>query len=106
MFCRWADAKLVLSENSENVLLEFDQADSFVCGLFDGGGQPVPDLAVGSSALHDVVGNSGAAIIAWGVPGQETGFIGDLRNVEGSRGARLVCFSTRNVKLISTSTEI
>lgn len=94
MFSWWTNTKLVLSERSEDVLLELDQADCLVRGLFDGGGQPVPDLAVDSSAFHDVVGNSGTAVVAWRVPGQEAGFIGDLRNVEGSRRTRFVCFTS------------
>lgn len=91
MISRWADTKLVLSKGSEDVLLELDQAHSFVRGLFNGGGQPVPDLTVGSPALNDVVGDFGAAIVTRRVPGQEAGLIGDLRDVEGSRRAGLIC---------------
>lgn len=91
MFSRWANTKLVLSEDSEDVLLELDQIHSFVRGLFNGGGQPMPDLAVGGSALNDVVGDSGAAIVTWRVPGQEAGLVGDLRDVKGSRRTGLIC---------------
>lgn len=51
----------------------------------------MPDLAVGSSPLDDVVGDSGAAVVAGRVPGQEAGLVGDLRNVKGSRRTRLIC---------------
>jgi len=91
----WTNTKLVLSEDSEDVLLEFNQAHSFVGGQFNGGGQPVPDRAVGGPALHDVVGHSGAAVVTRGVPGQEAGLVGDLRDVKGSRGAGFIC--ARNV---------
>ena len=91
MFSRWTNTKLVLCEDSEDVLLELDQTHGFVGGLFDGGGQTVPDLAVGSSALDNVVGDSGAAVIPRRVPGQEAGLIGDLRDVEGSWRTRLIC---------------
>lgn len=87
---RWTDTKLVLSKCSEDVVLELDQAHSFVCGLFDGGGQSVPDFAVGGTALHNVVGHFGAAIVTWRIPGQEAGLVGDLRNVKGSRRTRLI----------------
>lgn len=58
MISRWANTKLVLSKDSEDVLLELDQIHGFVRGLFNGGGQSVPDLALGGSALNDVVGDS------------------------------------------------
>lgn len=86
-----ANTKLVLSKDPEYVFLEFDQSHSSVGGLFDGGGQPVPDLAVSSTALHNIIGYSGAPIITWGVPGQEAGIIGDLGDVKGSGRTRLVC---------------
>lgn len=86
-----ANTKLVLSKDPEDVFLEFDQSHSSVSGLFDSGGQPVPDLAVSSAALYNIIGYSGAAIISWRVPGQETGFIGDLRDVKGSGRTRLIC---------------
>lgn len=75
---RQADAKLVLGEDSEDVLLELDQANGLVARLLDGGGEAVPDLAVGCSPLHQVVGHSGAAVIAWRVPGQQARLVGDL----------------------------
>lgn len=93
MFRWWANTKLVLSKDSEDVLLELDQTHSFVCGLFDGGGQAVPDLTVGGTALNNVVGDSGATIVTRRVPGQEAGLVGDLRDVEGSRWTRLICVS-------------
>lgn len=83
--------KLVLSKDPEDVLLEFDQSHSSVGGLFDSGGQPVPDLAVSSTALYDIVGYSGATIITWRVPGQEAGIVGDLGDIKGSRRTRLIC---------------
>lgn len=86
-----ANTKLVLSKDPEYVFLEFDQSHSSVSGLFDSGGQPVPDLTVSSTALHNVIGYSGATIITRRVPGQETGIIGDLRDVKGSRRTRLIC---------------
>lgn len=91
MLSRCAHAKLVLSKDPEDVLLEFDQSHGPVGGLFDGGGQAVPDLAVGSAALNDVVGDSGAAVITGRVPGQEAGVVGDLRDVKGRGGTGLVC---------------
>lgn len=51
----------------------------------------MPDLAVGSTTLNDVVGDSGAAVVTWRVPGQEAGLVGDLRDVEGSRRTGLIC---------------
>lgn len=51
----------------------------------------MPDLTVGSSALNNVVGDFGAAVITWRVPGEEAGLVGDLRNVEGSGGAGFIC---------------
>lgn len=91
MFSWGPHTKLVLSKGSEDVLLELDQTHSFVCGLFNGGGQPVPDLTVGGPALHNVIGDSGAAVVTRRVPGQEAGFVGDLRDVEGSRRTGLIC---------------
>lgn len=85
------NTKLVLSEDSKDVLLELDQVHGFVGGQFDGGGQPVPDLAVGGSALHDVVGDSRAAVVTRRVPGQEARLVGDLRDVESSRRAGFIC---------------
>lgn len=101
MLSWWANTKLVLSEDSEDVFLELDQAHRFVCGLFNGGGQPVPDLAVDSSAFHDVVGDSRAAVVTWRVPGQEGGLVGDLRDVKGSRRARLICVRKEHLDLIN-----
>lgn len=97
----WANTKLVLSEDSEDIFLELDKAHRFVCGLFNGGGQPVPDLAVGSSALHNVVGDSRAAVITWRVPGQEGGLVGDLRDVKGSWRARLICVGKEHLDLMN-----
>lgn len=98
MFSRWANTKLVLSKDSKDVFLKFDQAYSFVCGLFNGGGQPVPDLALCSTALNDVVGYSGTAIVTWRVPGQEAGLVGDLRDVKGSWRTRLICVRKADLK--------
>lgn len=75
---RQADAKLVLGKDSEDVLLELDQADGLVACLLDGGGEAVPDLAVSCSPLHQVVGHPGAAVITWRVPGQQARLVGDL----------------------------
>lgn len=86
-----ANTKLVLSEDPEYVFLEFDQSHGPVSGLFDSGGQPVPDLTVSRAALDDVIGYSGATIITWRVPGQETGIVGDLGDVKGRGRTRFVC---------------
>lgn len=51
----------------------------------------MPDLAVGSTPLNNIIGYSGATIITWRVPGQETGIVGDLRDVKGSGGTWLIC---------------
>lgn len=51
----------------------------------------MPDLAVGSTALNNVVSDFGATIISWWVPGQKAGLIGDFRDVEGSWRTRLIC---------------
>lgn len=51
----------------------------------------MPDLAVGSAALNNIVGDSGAAIITWRVPGQEAGLVSDLRDVKGSWRTGLIC---------------
>lgn len=78
MLGRQANAKLVLCEDSEDVLLELDQADGLVARLLDGGGEAVPDLTVGRSPLHQVVGHPGAAVIARRIPGQQARLVGDL----------------------------
>lgn len=88
---RQANSKLVLGEDPEDVLLELDQAHGLVARLLDGGGEAVPDLAVGRSPLHQVVGHPGAAVVTRRVPGQQARLVGDLRDVEGGRRARLVC---------------
>lgn len=92
---RQADAKLVLSEDSEDVLLEPDQAHGLVARLLDGGGEAVPDLAVGRSPLHQVVGHPGATVVARRIPGQQAGLVGDLRDVECGGRAGLVCGTDR-----------
>lgn len=79
-----ANTKLVLSKDPEYIFLEFDQSLGPVSGVLDSGRQPVPDLAVSSTPLNNIIGYSGATIITWRVPGQETGIVGDLRNVKGS----------------------
>lgn len=58
----------------------------------------MPDLAVGSASLYDVVGDSGAAVVTWRVPGQEAGLVGDLRDVEGSRRTGLICVRKLHLK--------
>lgn len=73
-----ANSELVLREDPEYVLLELDKADGLVVCLLDGGREAVPDLAVGRSPLHQVVGHPGAAIVTWGVPGQQARLVGDL----------------------------
>lgn len=93
-----ADTKLVLSEDSKDVFLELNQPHSFVGGLFNGGGEAVPDLAVCSAALNDIVGDSGAAIITWRVPGQEAGLVCDIRDVKSSRRTRLICLRKSHLK--------
>lgn len=70
MLCRQANSKLVLSEDPEDVLLELDEADGLVARLLDGGGEAVPDLAIGRPSLHQVVGHPGAAVVTRRVPGQ------------------------------------
>lgn len=86
-----AYSKLVLGEDPEDVLLKLDKADGLVARLLDGGGEAVPDLAVGCSPLHQVVGHSGAAVVTRRVPCQQARLVGDLRDVEGGRRAGLVC---------------
>lgn len=90
MLSWWTNTKLVFCKDSEDVLLKFDQVHSFVCGLFDSGGQSVPNLTIRCTALNNVVGDPGSTIITWWVPGQETGLISDLGDVKGSRGTRFV----------------
>lgn len=58
----------------------------------------MPDLAVGSAALNNVVGDSGAAVITWRVPGQEAGLVSDLRDVKGGRRTGLICVRKLNLK--------
>lgn len=96
------NTKLVLSKDPEYIFFELDQAHSFVCGLFHSGGQPVPDLTVSSTALNDVIGDPGATVIAWRVPRQEAGVIGDLGDVEGSWRTRLVCMRKLHLKCIES----
>lgn len=98
MFSLGADTKLVLSKDSKDVFLELNQPHSFVHGLLNGGGQPVPDLAVDSAALNDIVGDSGAAIVTWRVPGQEAGIVCDLRDVKSSRRTGLICVRKLHLK--------
>lgn len=50
----------------------------------------MPDLAVSSAALNNIICDSGASVISWWVPGQEARLVGDLRDVEGCRRTRLV----------------
>lgn len=57
----------------------------------------MPDLAVSSSPLNNVVGDFGASVITWRIPGQETGFIGNFRNVKSGRRTRFVCFEKKHV---------
>lgn len=97
VLCSSSHTKLVLSKDSEDVLLKLDEARGFVGGLFDGGGQAVPDLAVHSSALHDVVGDSRAAIIAWRIPGEEARLVCDLGYIKGGRRTGLICEESSQV---------
>lgn len=85
-----ADSKLVLGKDPEDVLLKLDEANSLVARLLDGGGEAVPDLTVGRSPFHQVVGHSRATVIARRVPGQQARLVGDLRDIKGGRRARFV----------------
>lgn len=58
----------------------------------------MPDFAVSRPALHNVVGDLGAAIITRRIPGQEAGFIGDIRNVKSSWRTRFICFMVKELK--------
>lgn len=98
-----AHTELVLSKDSEDVLLELDEAHGLVGGLFDGGGQAVPDLAVDSSALYNVVGDSRATIIPWRIPGKEAGLICDLRDVEGGWRTGFICEGFNLMSIIKKS---
>lgn len=55
----------------------------------------MPDLTVSRPALHYVVGDLGATVITRRIPGQEAGFIGNIRNVKSSRRARFICFTVK-----------
>lgn len=89
---RWhTNTKLVLSEHSEDVLLEGRKVEGLVVSLFDSGGELVPDLAFCGSPLHYVVSDLCTSIISGRVPGQETGLVGDLRDIKRSWRTRLIC---------------
>ena len=91
MFSCCTNSKLILCKHPENILLKGHQVDGLVGGLFDSGRKLVPDLAVCSSPLHNVVGDLRAPVISGRVPCKEAGLIGDLRNVKGSRRTWLIC---------------
>lgn len=70
---RWhTNTKLVLSEHSEDVLLEGRKVEGLVVSLFVSGGELVPYFAVCGSPLHNVVGDLCTTIISRRAPGQET----------------------------------
>lgn len=90
MLCCGANAKLILSKDSEDVILESNQVGCLVCGLFNSGRELVPDLTVCGLPLNNVVGYFRATIVTRGIPGQEARMVCDLRNIKSSRWSRLV----------------
>lgn len=90
MFCRFADAVLVLSADPEDVLLQSCELTCLEGGVFHRGRKLHPFLFVRQPTLHDVVGDCRAAVVPGRVPRHEARLVGDLGDVEGGRRAGFI----------------
>ena len=94
----WPDAVLVLSGDSEDVLLPFDEFADGAAGALQGGGDgdPADLLALIVLLLQDVVQDLSAAIVLGRLPVTDHRCVPDLVEGEVDRSAGFVCGRTES----------
>lgn len=93
---RWSTAKLVLSCDSEDVLLSFNELCDRKAGALQGRGDSDPAnlVVLVVLLLQDVVKDLAATIILGRLPVDYDGGVPDLVECEVYRGTRFICSAT------------